>query len=155
MDPIKRFGDLEIPREVSFIISDYIYCWTKCDKCDIERPLEYFQACGRQTANCWYCRKKNKGCLRKRWMRYLGKRTRWRTPTVYNMDSHIFHGHIEWPYWANVFACYVYTCPVLEYIDAMESFKHIIGIPKEIYNRDVRTIGMGGSVGELYEYLNV
>lgn len=68
MDVIQHFEEIEIPKEVSFIISDFAYGWKKCPKCKAVYDDTYFRAKKKPTKNCWPCRQKKKASLRDRWI---------------------------------------------------------------------------------------
>lgn len=144
-----------IPKSISFLISDYLFGWTKCERCGGLNPHDYYLANGRVTDNCWFCRKKTKGSIRVRWLKHVARRVRWGYMfNTYDFNkTHIFHGHVEWPYYANVFACNVGQCPVKEFENAIEEFRFRIGIPEKEYRRHLLAVKVGSDQRDLYTYL--
>lgn len=73
MDIVKQFEEIEIPLEISNIISCYVHGWKKCVKCRETFDDTFYWACSKQTVKCWYCRQKKKASLSFRWESFLRK----------------------------------------------------------------------------------
>jgi hypothetical protein len=150
MDVVSRFGRLEIPKVISRLISDFVFCWTKCIECHEWHPLEYFYASGDIVDECFYCRC---GPLSVAWLEFLSDRVGFGSHTIYHFDrGNMFH-LVEYPYYASMFVCRVHQCPVMEFYSALGEFRFIMGIPETEQKRYLLMESMDSNEDDYYQLL--
>ena len=121
MDPVQCFAELEIPKEVSFLISDFVYGWRKCNRCKVMYHRSLFYSRSNLTKNCFRCRQKSKPSLEQRWLKNISRRE----GELVNTDSICTRRYT----WASqtITACDHKTCSFLMYHALVDHFEYVIG----------------------------
>lgn len=129
MDPVENFCEISIPKEISYIVSDYIHAWTVCDKCGDVWDHTAFKEMGQKVDRCFYCRMADVN-IYERWQNFNAERVEWCSYVIYDLDDCVlFDGHVQHPCYASIFCCDRLKCPVLEFQMAIAEFRWMLGVP--------------------------